>query len=142
MLRKFNKKKREKHICVSSLNSHIHVLSSAPPDLDSHDSPFNSDHLIRSENPLSNPSFSPPRNTQTNEQQKNGMRNTFEQKDARVCAQLFCFDSASGYCVSYRPAAEGSSCGDGQVIEHKAHLTRVKDTEVLTQGLFSLTGVS
>lgn len=37
------------------------------------------------------------------------------QKDARVCAQLFCFDSASGYCVSYRPAAEGSSCGDGQV---------------------------
>lgn len=38
-----------------------------------------------------------------------------EQKDARVCAQLFCFDSASGYCVSYRPAAEGSPCGDGQV---------------------------
>jgi len=38
-----------------------------------------------------------------------------KQKDARVCAQLFCFDSASGYCVSYRPAAEGSSCGDGQV---------------------------
>lgn len=37
------------------------------------------------------------------------------QKDARVCAQLFCFDSASGYCVSYRPAAEGSACGDGQV---------------------------
>ncbi|XP_053211315.1 uncharacterized protein LOC128394963 [Panonychus citri] len=36
-------------------------------------------------------------------------------KDARVCAQLFCFDSASGYCVSYRPAAEGSPCGDGQV---------------------------
>jgi len=36
-------------------------------------------------------------------------------KDARVCAQLFCFDSASGYCVSYRPAAEGSQCGDGQV---------------------------
>ncbi|KAI1285003.1 A disintegrin and metalloproteinase with thrombospondin motifs 16 [Halotydeus destructor] len=36
-------------------------------------------------------------------------------KDARVCAQLFCFDSASGYCVSYRPAAEGSTCGDGQV---------------------------
>lgn len=36
-------------------------------------------------------------------------------KDARVCAQLFCFDSASGYCVSYRPAAEGSICGEGQV---------------------------
>lgn len=35
-------------------------------------------------------------------------------KDDRVCAQLFCFDSRSGYCVSYRPAAEGSSCGDGQ----------------------------
>ena len=29
--------------------------------------------------------------------------------------QLFCFDAASGYCVSYRPAAEGSRCGDGQV---------------------------
>jgi hypothetical protein len=28
---------------------------------------------------------------------------------------LFCFDAASGYCVAYRPAAEGSSCGDGQV---------------------------
>lgn len=37
-------------------------------------------------------------------------------KDERVCAQLFCFDAASGYCVAYRPAAEGSSCGDGQVI--------------------------
>lgn len=37
-------------------------------------------------------------------------------KDERVCAQLFCFDSASGYCVAYRPAAEGSSCGEGSVI--------------------------
>lgn len=37
------------------------------------------------------------------------------QKDDRVCAQLFCFDSGSGYCVAYRPAAEGSPCGDGQV---------------------------
>ena len=37
-------------------------------------------------------------------------------KDDRVCAQLFCFDAASGYCVSYRPAAEGSRCGDGAVI--------------------------
>ncbi|XP_076269046.1 sol narae metalloprotease isoform X2 [Rhynchophorus ferrugineus] len=35
-------------------------------------------------------------------------------KDDRVCAQLFCFDSGSGYCVAYRPAAEGSICGDGQ----------------------------
>ncbi|CAH1121894.1 unnamed protein product [Ceutorhynchus assimilis] len=35
-------------------------------------------------------------------------------KDERVCAQLFCFDSGSGYCVAYRPAAEGSACGDGQ----------------------------
>lgn len=36
-------------------------------------------------------------------------------KDERVCAQLFCFDASSGYCVAYRPAAEGSTCGDGQV---------------------------
>jgi hypothetical protein len=36
------------------------------------------------------------------------------QKDDRVCAQLFCFDANSGYCVAYRPAAEGSPCGDGQ----------------------------
>ena len=36
-------------------------------------------------------------------------------KDDRVCAQLFCFDAGSGYCVSYRPAAEGSRCGDGYV---------------------------
>ncbi|KAK0178171.1 hypothetical protein PV328_002146 [Microctonus aethiopoides] len=35
-------------------------------------------------------------------------------KDDRVCAQLFCFDAGSGYCVAYRPAAEGSTCGDGQ----------------------------
>ncbi|XP_065352952.1 A disintegrin and metalloproteinase with thrombospondin motifs like isoform X1 [Cloeon dipterum] len=35
-------------------------------------------------------------------------------KDDRVCAQLFCFDANSGYCVAYRPAAEGSPCGDGQ----------------------------
>ncbi len=38
-----------------------------------------------------------------------------KQKDDRVCAQLFCFDAKSGYCVSYRPAAEGSPCGHGQV---------------------------
>lgn len=36
-------------------------------------------------------------------------------KDDRVCAQLFCFDQRTGYCVSYRPAAEGSPCGDGKV---------------------------
>ncbi|XP_018019563.1 uncharacterized protein LOC108676018 isoform X2 [Hyalella azteca] len=36
-------------------------------------------------------------------------------KDERVCAQLFCFDSSSGYCVSYRPAAEGSDCGGGKI---------------------------
>ncbi|XP_068214424.1 LOW QUALITY PROTEIN: A disintegrin and metalloproteinase with thrombospondin motifs like [Palaemon carinicauda] len=36
-------------------------------------------------------------------------------KDDRVCAQLFCFDSSSGYCVSYRPAAEGSDCGNGKI---------------------------
>ncbi|KAL0277732.1 UNVERIFIED_CONTAM: hypothetical protein PYX00_004918 [Menopon gallinae] len=35
-------------------------------------------------------------------------------KDDRVCSQLFCFDAGSGYCVAYRPAAEGSPCGDGQ----------------------------
>lgn len=32
------------------------------------------------------------------------------QKDDRVCAQLFCFDASSGYCVAYRPAAEGKKC--------------------------------
>jgi len=36
-------------------------------------------------------------------------------KDDRVCAQLFCFDAGSGYCVSYRPAAEGSRCGENQM---------------------------
>jgi hypothetical protein len=48
-------------------------------------------------------------------------------KDDRVCAQLFCFDAQSGYCVAYRPAAEGSPCGDGHqhcvsgrcVVEHE-----------------------
>ncbi|XP_044571746.1 A disintegrin and metalloproteinase with thrombospondin motifs 1 isoform X4 [Drosophila ananassae] len=34
-------------------------------------------------------------------------------KDERVCAQLFCFDAQTGYCVAYRPAAEGSACGNG-----------------------------
>lgn len=46
-------------------------------------------------------------------------------KDERVCAQLFCFDAASGYCVAYRPAAEGSSCGDGQVRWRKMLLLRI-----------------
>ncbi|GIY63982.1 a disintegrin and metalloproteinase with thrombospondin motifs 1 [Caerostris extrusa] len=39
-------------------------------------------------------------------------------KDSRVCAQLFCYDNDSGYCVSYRPAADGSFCGDGQVCKN------------------------
>jgi len=34
-------------------------------------------------------------------------------KDHRVCAELYCFEASSGYCVSYRPAAEGSACGKG-----------------------------
>ncbi|XP_043235903.1 A disintegrin and metalloproteinase with thrombospondin motifs 18-like [Amphibalanus amphitrite] len=34
-------------------------------------------------------------------------------KDHRVCAELYCFEQTSGYCVSFRPAAEGSSCGQG-----------------------------
>lgn len=61
-------------------------------------------------------------------------------KDDRVCAQLFCFDSKSGYCVSYRPAAEGSSCGDGQycingrcVFEHDNYIpdfTKITETVV------------
>ena len=61
-------------------------------------------------------------------------------KDDRVCSQLFCFDAGSGYCVSYRPAAEGSRCGDSQVwntniqmrmlynhlkIYHKLHIVQI-----------------
>jgi len=46
------------------------------------------------------------------------------QKDDRVCAQLFCFDAGSGYCVAYRPAAEGSPCGDGQVWERERERKR------------------
>ncbi|XP_037094664.1 A disintegrin and metalloproteinase with thrombospondin motifs 18-like [Pollicipes pollicipes] len=34
-------------------------------------------------------------------------------KDHRVCAELYCFEPSSGYCVAFRPAAEGSSCGQG-----------------------------
>ncbi|GFS74545.1 a disintegrin and metalloproteinase with thrombospondin motifs 5 [Nephila pilipes] len=41
-----------------------------------------------------------------------------KKKDSRVCAQLFCYDNDSGYCVSFRPAAEGSSCGDGQICKN------------------------
>ncbi|GFS52183.1 a disintegrin and metalloproteinase with thrombospondin motifs 1 [Trichonephila clavipes] len=48
-------------------------------------------------------------------------------KDARVCAQLFCFDTASGYCVSYRPAAEGSVCGDGQVCKNGRCLAEIEN---------------
>merc|ERR1719341_1278664 len=36
-------------------------------------------------------------------------------KDERVCSQLFCYDSSSGFCVSYRPAAEGSECGSNMI---------------------------
>ncbi|XP_076331757.1 A disintegrin and metalloproteinase with thrombospondin motifs like [Tachypleus tridentatus] len=48
-------------------------------------------------------------------------------KDARVCAQLFCYDIASGYCVSYRPAAEGSPCGDGQVCRNGHCLAEIEN---------------
>ena len=55
-------------------------------------------------------------------------------KDDRVCAQLFCFDAGSGYCVSYRPAAEGSRCGDNQVRKptHTVHL--VENVKYFTLG--------
>ena len=35
--------------------------------------------------------------------------------DQRVCTQLFCLNPATGGCVSYRPALEGSYCGQGKV---------------------------
>jgi len=50
---------------------------------------------------------------------------------------LFCFDSASGYCVSYRPAAEGSPCGDGQVI-----ISGLKNNSILKISLKLMTGLS
>lgn len=46
-------------------------------------------------------------------------------KDERVCAQLFCFDAQSGYCVAYRPAAEGSPCGDGSVSFSSSSTTKL-----------------
>ncbi|OWA50496.1 putative A disintegrin and metalloproteinase with thrombospondin motifs 16 [Hypsibius exemplaris] len=33
-------------------------------------------------------------------------------KDERVCTQLYCHDKDTGYCIAFRPAAEGSPCGD------------------------------
>lgn len=48
-------------------------------------------------------------------------------RDQRVCAQLFCFDSSSGYCVSYRPAAEGSPCGDGHVCKNGRCLAELEN---------------
>eukprot|EP00092_Neocalanus_flemingeri_P005526 GFUD01005956.1.p1 GENE.GFUD01005956.1~~GFUD01005956.1.p1 ORF type:complete len:489 (-),score=121.51 GFUD01005956.1:182-1648(-) len=35
--------------------------------------------------------------------------------DSRVCTQLFCLNPATGGCISYRPAVDGSQCGDGKV---------------------------
>lgn len=49
------------------------------------------------------------------------------QKDSRVCAQLFCYDSSSGYCVSYRPAAEGSPCGDGQTCKNGRCIAEIEN---------------
>ncbi|XP_037091379.1 A disintegrin and metalloproteinase with thrombospondin motifs 18-like [Pollicipes pollicipes] len=34
-------------------------------------------------------------------------------RDQRVCVELYCFEESTGYCVSFRPAAEGSPCGRG-----------------------------
>lgn len=48
-------------------------------------------------------------------------------KDSRVCAQLFCYDSSSGYCVSYRPAAEGSPCGDGQTCKNGRCIAEIEN---------------
>lgn len=50
-------------------------------------------------------------------------------KDERVCAQLFCFDAQTGYCVAYRPAAEGSACGNGYV--RKTSPTSVKQLNLI-----------
>ena len=47
--------------------------------------------------------------------------------------QLFCFDAASGYCVSYRPAAEGSRCGDGQVTNKQKNEQTNKSTNKHTK---------
>ncbi|XP_055353287.1 A disintegrin and metalloproteinase with thrombospondin motifs 4-like [Paramacrobiotus metropolitanus] len=35
-------------------------------------------------------------------------------KDSRVCTQLYCHDKDTGYCIAFRPAAEGSPCGTGK----------------------------
>lgn len=41
-----------------------------------------------------------------------GTRSCFS--DSRICAQLFCVDSKTGSCLSYRPALEGTACdGNG-----------------------------
>jgi hypothetical protein len=34
--------------------------------------------------------------------------------DYRVCAQLFCYDKQHTRCLAYRPAVEGSPCGQGR----------------------------
>ena len=36
-------------------------------------------------------------------------------KDQRVCSQLFCYNKDNGGCYAYRPAVEGSSCGNGKM---------------------------
>eukprot|EP00092_Neocalanus_flemingeri_P104178 GFUD01133393.1.p1 GENE.GFUD01133393.1~~GFUD01133393.1.p1 ORF type:complete len:305 (-),score=74.07 GFUD01133393.1:34-831(-) len=35
--------------------------------------------------------------------------------DQRVCAQLFCYNRDYNGCYAYRPAVEGSSCGNGKM---------------------------
>ena len=35
--------------------------------------------------------------------------------DQRVCAQLFCYNTNYNGCYAYRPAVEGSTCGNGKM---------------------------
>ena len=35
--------------------------------------------------------------------------------DKRLCTQLFCLKPATGGCVAYRPAVEGTDCGKGRI---------------------------
>ena len=74
-----------------------------------HNTPHNKDHQLQDHAALTRHVLS------LDDQcyQEMGTKSCFS--DSRVCTQLFCLHPATGACISYRPAVEGSQCGGGKV---------------------------
>ena len=92
--------------CTKNQLSHFLSTSSASC---LHNTPHNKEHQLQDHAALTRHVLS------ADDQcyQEMGTKSCFS--DSRVCTQLFCLHPATGACISYRPAVEGSQCGGGKV---------------------------